>query len=288
MPKAVVLTQYGPPDVLAWRDVPAPEPGPGQARVRVKAAGVGLTDLKMRRVEVRLACLPDAGLGFEAAGVVDALGRSVSGVQKRDEVARLLPALGGYEELSHAVAGDVRFGRGRFERAGTKVPIRFFHWNDIQEFRAPTARVVVSLAEYASGELGHMLSPRAATAGEHAGHCSRRKNPDREAPVERFKAVVETEVVDEFKLPGDTAMVLPGLSTPSDANGALSRVRALHVTVFVGSLAQTKERREEPGWGLKARLDQVGACWLGIPTGPCSNSSSAHAKDSGEGRLGAH
>ena len=27
MPKAVVLTGYGPPDVLVWRDVPLPEPG---------------------------------------------------------------------------------------------------------------------------------------------------------------------------------------------------------------------------------------------------------------------
>jgi len=30
MPKAVVLTEYGPPDVLVWRDVALPEPGPGQ------------------------------------------------------------------------------------------------------------------------------------------------------------------------------------------------------------------------------------------------------------------
>ena len=28
MPKAVVLTKYGPPDVLVWRDVAMPEPGP--------------------------------------------------------------------------------------------------------------------------------------------------------------------------------------------------------------------------------------------------------------------
>jgi NADPH:quinone reductase-like Zn-dependent oxidoreductase len=40
MPKAVVLRQYGPPDVLAWRDVAMPEPGAGQLRIPVKAAGV--------------------------------------------------------------------------------------------------------------------------------------------------------------------------------------------------------------------------------------------------------
>jgi NADPH:quinone reductase-like Zn-dependent oxidoreductase len=36
--------------------------------------------------------------GFEAAGVVDALGPSVSGVRKEDEVASLLLGLGGYSE----------------------------------------------------------------------------------------------------------------------------------------------------------------------------------------------
>ena len=39
MPNAVVLTEYGPPDVLEWRHVPMPDPGPGQVRLRVKAAG---------------------------------------------------------------------------------------------------------------------------------------------------------------------------------------------------------------------------------------------------------
>jgi NADPH:quinone reductase-like Zn-dependent oxidoreductase len=91
MPKAVVLTQYGPPDVLAWRDVPMPEPGPGQVRIRVKAAGVGPTDLKIRRGKVRFARPPDAVLGFEAAGVVDTLGPSVSGIEEGDEVASSCP-----------------------------------------------------------------------------------------------------------------------------------------------------------------------------------------------------
>ncbi len=48
MAKAVVLTRYGPPDVLVWRDVALPEPGPGQVRIRVKAAGVSPTDAKIR------------------------------------------------------------------------------------------------------------------------------------------------------------------------------------------------------------------------------------------------
>ena len=100
MPKAAVLTKYGPPDVLVWSYVPLPEPGPGQVRIRVKAAGVSPTDPKIRRGDLK-AVFPLPGgavLGFEAAGVVDALGPSVSGVQEGDEVASLLAGLGGYGE----------------------------------------------------------------------------------------------------------------------------------------------------------------------------------------------
>jgi NADPH:quinone reductase-like Zn-dependent oxidoreductase len=104
LPKAVVLTQYGPPDVLVWSDVPMPEPSPGQVRIRVKAAGVNPTDLKIRRgdLEAMFPLPPDAVLGFEAAGVVDALGHSVSGVQEGNEVASLLLGLGGYGEYALA------------------------------------------------------------------------------------------------------------------------------------------------------------------------------------------
>ncbi len=104
MPKAVVLTKYGPPDVLVWSEVPMPEPGPGQVRIRVKAAGVSPTDPKIRRGDLEAVFPLPAGavLGFEAAGVVDALGPSVSGVQEGDEVASLLPGLGGYGEYALA------------------------------------------------------------------------------------------------------------------------------------------------------------------------------------------
>lgn len=104
MPKAVVLTKYGPPDVLVWKNVQMPEPGPSQVRIRVQCAGVSPTDLKIRNGEVRAVfrLRPDAVLGFEAAGVVDALGSLVNGVRIGDEVACLLPDLGGYADYALA------------------------------------------------------------------------------------------------------------------------------------------------------------------------------------------
>ncbi|ROP74041.1 NADP-dependent oxidoreductase [Curtobacterium sp. PhB115] len=99
--RAVVVTEYGTPDVLVWQEVPDPVPGPGQIRIRVAAAGVGPTDLHIRAGHLRGPFpLPTPGiLGFEAAGTVDALGDGVAGVSIGDEVAVLLPQLGGYAEL---------------------------------------------------------------------------------------------------------------------------------------------------------------------------------------------
>jgi hypothetical protein len=48
MPNAVVMTGYGPPEVLKWAQVPLPEPGPGQIRIKVRAAGISPTDLVLR------------------------------------------------------------------------------------------------------------------------------------------------------------------------------------------------------------------------------------------------
>ena len=61
-----------------------PEPGPGQVRIRIKAAGVSPTDPKIRRGDLKAVFPLPAGavLGFEVAGVVDALGPSVSGSEK--------------------------------------------------------------------------------------------------------------------------------------------------------------------------------------------------------------
>jgi NADPH:quinone reductase-like Zn-dependent oxidoreductase len=106
VPSACVITEYGPPGVLEWKEVPVPEPGEGQVRIRVRVSGVGPTDLKIRRGDLKaIFPLPEpAVLGFETAGVVDAIGSEVSGVAVGDEVAAWLPSLGGYGEYAVAAA----------------------------------------------------------------------------------------------------------------------------------------------------------------------------------------
>src|SRR6266705_3040549 len=100
MPNAVVMTGYGPPEVLKWAGVPLREPGEGQIRIKVKAAGISPTDLVLRAGYVKevFPLPPNAVLGFEAAGTVDAVGPGVTGTSIGDGVTALLFSLGGYAE----------------------------------------------------------------------------------------------------------------------------------------------------------------------------------------------
>ena len=104
MPNAVVMTGYGPPEVLKWAGVPLPEPGEGQIRIKVKAAGISPTDLALRGGYLKdaIPLPPDAVLGFEAAGTVDAVGPGVTGTSTGDAVTALLFSLGGYAEYAVA------------------------------------------------------------------------------------------------------------------------------------------------------------------------------------------
>jgi NADPH:quinone reductase-like Zn-dependent oxidoreductase len=104
MPNAVVMTGYGPPEVLKWAGVPLREPGEGQIRIKVKAAGISPTDLALRAGYVKevFPLPPNAVLGFEAAGTVDAVGPGVTGTSIGDGVTALLVSLGGYAEYAVA------------------------------------------------------------------------------------------------------------------------------------------------------------------------------------------
>src|ERR1700726_2309339 len=103
MPNAIVMTAYGPPEVLKWAGVPLREPGEGQIRIKVKAAGISPTDLALRAGHLKAIPLPpDAVLGFEAAGTVDAVGPGVTGTAAGDAVTALLFGLGGYAEYAVA------------------------------------------------------------------------------------------------------------------------------------------------------------------------------------------
>jgi NADPH:quinone reductase len=96
--RAVMLTKKGGPEVLQIVELPIEDPGPGQLRVRVRAAGVGATDLIMLAGNYLYAPKVPFVPGYEAAGVVDAIGAGVTGFDLGQRVAALT-VYGGFAEL---------------------------------------------------------------------------------------------------------------------------------------------------------------------------------------------
>jgi NADPH:quinone reductase-like Zn-dependent oxidoreductase len=106
--KAVVYTQYGPPDVLQLGEVEKPVPAENEVLVKVYAAGVNYSNSAFVRGKPFLVRLMGAGvrtpkykiLGSEIAGRVEAVGKSVKQFQPGDEVYGDLSdcGRGGYAE----------------------------------------------------------------------------------------------------------------------------------------------------------------------------------------------
>lgn len=85
--KAIVITSPGEPEVLKLQDMLDPAlTRDTDILVRVKAAGVNPVDTKMRaKPDAHPAPLPPV-LGCDGAGIVQVVGKAVTGFKPRDEV----------------------------------------------------------------------------------------------------------------------------------------------------------------------------------------------------------
>lgn len=93
--KAILVREFGTPEVLVLGDAPEPSPGPGQVLIRVHACGVNPADTYIRagghrRSPKVLPYIP----GTDVAGVVEGVGAGVSGTQGGERVYTLGVATG--------------------------------------------------------------------------------------------------------------------------------------------------------------------------------------------------
>lgn len=102
--KAVQIEAHGGPEVMRFVDVDLPEPGAGEVRLRHTAVGLNFIDVYMR-TGLYPAKLP-AVLGREAAGVVEAVGPGVGGLDVGDRVVYCGLA-GGYSTSRNAPAASL-------------------------------------------------------------------------------------------------------------------------------------------------------------------------------------
>ena len=96
------ITRTGGPEVIEWVDVDLPPPGPGEVRMRHHAVGLNYIDT-YHRSGVYPVDLP-AGLGSEAAGVVEAVGEGVDGLSVGDRVGTFGPSRGAYATARNVAA----------------------------------------------------------------------------------------------------------------------------------------------------------------------------------------
>ena len=86
--QAIVMREFGPPEVLRLEEVPTPEPGPGEVVIRVHAVSVNRTlDLVVRTGKYAAPVTLPHVLGVDPSGVVTAIGAGVATRKVGDRVA---------------------------------------------------------------------------------------------------------------------------------------------------------------------------------------------------------
>ena len=103
--QAIRISAHGGPEVMQYVEVEVPDPGPDEVRVRHRAIGVNFIDIYYR-TGLYASALPH-GLGFEGAGVVEAVGSNVGFLKEGDRVAYPQGPLGAYAQVRTLPAATV-------------------------------------------------------------------------------------------------------------------------------------------------------------------------------------
>jgi NADPH:quinone reductase-like Zn-dependent oxidoreductase len=89
MPKIIRFHATGNADVLKIEDLPLTEPGEGEIRLKVEAFSLNRADIMFRQGQYLDEPELPSRLGYEAAGIVDAVGPGTSGIHIGDRVSTI-------------------------------------------------------------------------------------------------------------------------------------------------------------------------------------------------------
>src|SRR6202789_721963 len=89
MSRTIKFAKTGGPEVLEFIEMDIPAPGPREVRINVKAIGLNRADSMWRNDKYVESPIFPAGLGYAAAGIVDAAGEDVTDFEVGDEVSTI-------------------------------------------------------------------------------------------------------------------------------------------------------------------------------------------------------
>ena len=95
--RAVLCTEFGPPEKLVIKDIPVPKPSQKQVRIKIEACGVNFPDTLI--IENKYQYKPDLPFspGGEVAGIIDELGDEVTNYSVGEKVMAMT-LFGGFSE----------------------------------------------------------------------------------------------------------------------------------------------------------------------------------------------
>lgn len=123
--RAVWIARAGGPEVLEVRETPDPTPGPGEVRVRVRAAGLNFAEVMARQGlypdAPRLPCV----VGYEVAGLVDAVGEGVTEPAPGTRVLALVRFGGHAEAVCLPARQAIPMPEGMSFEEGAALPVTY-------------------------------------------------------------------------------------------------------------------------------------------------------------------
>jgi NADPH:quinone reductase-like Zn-dependent oxidoreductase len=89
MSRTITFAKAGGPEVLEFIETHVPAPGPNEVRIKVQAIGINRAESMWRKDKYIEPVKFPAGLGYEAAGIVDTVGKDVTDFAVGDAVSTI-------------------------------------------------------------------------------------------------------------------------------------------------------------------------------------------------------
>lgn len=162
--RAVRLHEPGSPEAMQLETIDLPAPAAGEVQLRQTAIGFNFIDVYQRSGRYPLP-LP-TGLGHEAAGVVEAVGEGVAGLQPGDHVVYMNAGVGAYADRRNVAANKlVKIPAGIDDETAAAVFFKAMTAQYLLKKTYPVQPGDIVLVHAAAGGVGQILSGWAKALG---------------------------------------------------------------------------------------------------------------------------